>query len=208
MQFFTEGGVPLALGKLYTYEAGTSTPADTYTDATGTVVNANPIILSARGEAAVWLTNAATSSWGGAYKFVLTDSTNVQVWSADNIEGLLGASDIANNTSATKGSALVGYLPAGASAVGTNVQTKLRQTMSVDDFGAVGNGVTNDYQAIINAQSALVAAGGGTLLFTQGKTYSIGTVIPMKTGVTYKGGGRRGQAGGAAGDGGLRSGDR
>ena len=190
MQFFTEGGVPLAGGKLYTYEAGTATPADTYTDATGGVTNTNPVILNSRGEAAVWLTNAATSSWGGAYKFVLTDSTNVQVWSADNIEGLLGASDIANNTSATKGSALVGYLPAGASAVGTNVQTKLRQTMSVDDFGAVGNGVTNDYQAIINAQSALVAAGGGTLLFTQGKTYSIGTVIPMKTGVTYKGGGR------------------
>ena len=190
MQFFTEGGVPLAGGKLYTYEAGTATPADTYTDVTGAVTNTNPVILNSRGEAAVWLTNAATSSWGGAYKFVLTDSTNVQVWSADNIEGLLGASDIANNTSATKGSALVGYLPAGASAVGTNVQTKLRQTMSVDDFGAVGNGVTNDYQAIINAQSALVAAGGGTLLFTQGKTYSIGTVIPMKSGVTYKGGGR------------------
>ena len=190
MQFFTEGGVPLAGGKLYTYQAGSATPADTYTDATGTVPNANPVILNSRGEAAVWLTNAATSSWGGAYKFVLTDSTNVQVWSADNIEGLLGASDIANNTDATKGSALVGYLPAGASAVGTNVQTKLRQTMSVDDFGAVGNGSTNDYQAIINAQNALVAAGGGTLLFTQGKTYSIGTVIPMKTGVTYKGGGR------------------
>lgn len=190
MQFFTEGGVPLAGGKLYTYEAGTTTPADTYTDATGAIANTNPVILNSRGEAAVWLTNAATSSWGGAYKFVLTDSTNVQVWSADSIEGLLGASDIANNTSATKGSALVGYLPAGSSAVGTNVQTKLRQTMSVDDFGAVGNGSTNDYQAIINAQSALVAAGGGTLLFTQGKTYSIGTVIPMKTGVTYKGGGR------------------
>lgn len=190
MQFFTEGGVPLAGGKVYTYEAGTSTNAPTYTDATGTVANTNPVILNSRGEAAIWLTNYPTAPWTGSYKFVLTDSVNVQVWTADNLQGLLSAADIYNNTSASLGASLVGYLPAGFGAVGTNVQTKLRQTISVDDFGAVGNGSTNDQAAIVAAQTALVAAGGGTLLFTQSKTYLVASAIPMQAGVTYKGGGR------------------
>jgi hypothetical protein len=32
-------------GKIYTYEAGTSTPVTTYVDAAGVTANANPIIL-------------------------------------------------------------------------------------------------------------------------------------------------------------------
>jgi len=184
MQFFDITGVPLANGTLQTFAAGTSTPLPSYTDASATVANPVTITLNARGEAAVWLGPYS-------YKLVLKDAMGVLIWSSDNITTLAQfAADLANNTSASLGASLVGYFPAGASAVGTNVQTKLRQTMSVDDFGAVGDGSTNDYQAIIYAQTALVAAGGGTLLFTQGKTYSIGTVIPMRTGVTYKGGGR------------------
>ena len=83
----------------------------------------------------------------------------------------------------------ISYTPAGANAVTTTVQTKLRQTVSVDDF--VGPSVTTT-QSILNAQAALVAAGGGTLLFTQGTTYTITAAIPMQAGVTYKGGGRAG----------------
>lgn len=36
------------------------------------------------------------------------------------------------------------YLPAGTGAVATTVQTKLRESVSVKDFGAVGDGVAND----------------------------------------------------------------
>lgn len=81
----------------------------------------------------------------------------------------------------------VTYTPAGIGAVSTVVQTKLRQTVSVDDFS--GTGIT-DTQAINAAQTALVLAGGGTLLFTQGRTYTVTSAIPMQAGVTYKGGGR------------------
>jgi hypothetical protein len=40
------------------------------------------------------------------------------------------------------------YTPAGSGAVATNVQAKLRESVSVTDFGAVGDGVTDDTAAI------------------------------------------------------------
>ncbi len=46
------------------------------------------------------------------------------------------------------------------------------QTYLVDDFGAIGDGVTDDYIAIQNALYALRVT-GGTLEFTSGKTYII-----------------------------------
>ena len=49
---------------------------------------------------------------------------------------------------ASSGSSLVGYLPSGTGAVATTVQTKLRESVSVLDFGAVGDGVTDDTAAI------------------------------------------------------------
>jgi hypothetical protein len=43
------------------------------------------------------------------------------------------------------------YDPAGAGAVQTNVQEKLRESVSVKDFGAVGDGAADDSTAITNA---------------------------------------------------------
>ena len=51
-------GLPLFLGKLFTYAAGTTTLQATYTDSTQTTQNPNPVILNIRGEAFVWLNRA------------------------------------------------------------------------------------------------------------------------------------------------------
>lgn len=78
-QSFTDNnGVPLAGGFLYSYTAGTSTPQATFTDATGSVPNTNPIVLDAAGRANVWLGT-------GSYKFVLTDSQGNTIFTTDQV---------------------------------------------------------------------------------------------------------------------------
>lgn len=57
-------------------------------------------------------------------------------------------------------------------------------TANVFDFGATGNGVTNDASAIITALNSL--PNGGTLFFPKG-TYIIGQAIPIKKGIHYLG---------------------
>lgn len=78
-QFLDASGAPLVGGKVYTYAAGTTTPATTYTTSTGNVPNTNPVILDSRGEANIWYSN------GTSYKVVLTDSADATIWTVDNI---------------------------------------------------------------------------------------------------------------------------
>lgn len=80
-QFFDSNGDPLAGGLLYTYNAGTTTPVSTYTSRSGSAYNTNPIVLDSSGRtpAEIWLEG------GVLYKFVLKDSTFVQIGSYDNI---------------------------------------------------------------------------------------------------------------------------
>ena len=81
LQFFDSNGDPLVGGKLYSYAAGTTTPLATYTDSSGLTANTNPIILDSRGEANVWLASAS-------YKLALYTSTDVSIWTVDNISAI------------------------------------------------------------------------------------------------------------------------
>jgi hypothetical protein len=88
IKFTDATGTPLALGSLTVYEAGTTTPANTWQDRDLTTLNTNPIALDANGEALIWL------QFDHRYKFLLKDANGATVsgWPVDNI---LGGTDLA-----------------------------------------------------------------------------------------------------------------
>lgn len=79
MQFFGDDGLPLSLGKIYTYAKGTTNPLTTYVDSSATNPNANPIILDSNGRANVWLQQLP-------YSFVIYDSEDVLQGCSGDIE--------------------------------------------------------------------------------------------------------------------------
>jgi hypothetical protein len=84
--FLDVDGRPLNAGKLFTYQAGSTTPFATYTDVNGLIANTNPIILGTDGRppSEIWLQD------GYFYKFVLTDSSDVVIQTYDNLYGIIG----------------------------------------------------------------------------------------------------------------------
>lgn len=233
-QFFDNNGVILSGGKIYTYTAGTTTNATTYTSATGGTAHSNPIILDSAGRVPsgeIWLTD------GLQYKFVIKNSNDVLIGTYDNIVGINsnfvnfvadteiqtatagqtvftlttmeyqpgtnnltvyvdgvnqydGVSYAYVETDATTvtftaglhvgalvkfttvqtlsngvtDSSLVTYDPPFNDSVPTNVEDKLAQTVSVKDFGATGDGSTDDAASI----QAAIDSGASTIFFPSG----------------------------------------
>ena len=85
-QFFSNDGLPLAGGKLQTYQAGSTTPLATYTDSSGLIANTNPIILGTDGRppSTIWLLD------GFFYKFILSTASDVVIQTYDNLYGIIG----------------------------------------------------------------------------------------------------------------------
>lgn len=97
-QLFDNSGNMLSGGKLYTYEAGTTTPLATYTSSTGATPHTNPIILDSAGRVPggeIWLVYVSL------YKFVVKTSTDVLIATYDNIGGSFNASPIIANFTGT-----------------------------------------------------------------------------------------------------------
>lgn len=250
-QFFDNNGNVLSGGKLFTYAAGTTTPAVTYTSSLGNTPQPNPIVLDAAGRVPasgeIWLTD------GVIYKFVLQTSTNVLIATYDNITGInsnfvnftaeqeiqtatagqtvfnlstmqyqpgtnslsvyvdgvnqygpgaqyayvetdsdtvtfvsglhVGASVKFTTATQVTGNAtdasVVSYTPPFTGGVTTNVEDKLAQYVSVKDFGAVGDGVTDD-TAALNAAFAIPYT---NVLVTEG-TYVTSDIVFVAEGCT------------------------
>jgi len=80
-------GSPLALGQIYTYQTGTTTPLATYTDATGNSSNTNPVILDANGAASnatgqIWLATSPN------YDLVVKTATGTTLYTISNVTGM------------------------------------------------------------------------------------------------------------------------
>ena len=82
-QGFDNQGNVLAGGKLYTYQAGTTSPYATWSDFGLTIPNGNPIILNSAGRPSseIWFDSSS-------YKVVLTDTNNNIIGTWDNLVGM------------------------------------------------------------------------------------------------------------------------
>jgi hypothetical protein len=204
-KFFDNNGIPLASGKLFTYQAGTTTKLSTYTDQTGSTPNTNPVILNARGEAQIWVPPNV------AYKFVLaaatdTDPPTSPIWTVDQITNsqlitLYGGVDTggvnayvltftANFTSYTDG-IIIYWIPAN-----TNTGAS---TINVNGLGVI-NIVNPDGSAlsareiIANQPVQILIKGGAAQLITPAPvlnssfncTWNGFSVPPVSTSVSYR----------------------
>ena len=155
-QAFDSSGNPLSFGKLCTYAAGTLTPLATYATQAGDVPNAVELALDAAGRASVWLGPYA-------YRVILKSAAGVTITDDDNISPYPGEQ--------------VTFTASGSGAVTRSVQDKLRETVSVLDFGADPTGAAD---STAEFQAAIDSLGGnpGVIMVPPG-TYLINSTVTM-----------------------------
>ena len=185
-RFFDRCGKPLAGGKIYTYEANTTTPKVTYKDPYGLTPNTNPIILDAAGEADIYL--------DGTYRIRITDRNDVLVndvakigsWfsdslqdTLDNISGamddaikpMLQNLDDAINTAAAAGAGKNGW-DANLVAYGETTQKQINDGLdSVAAMLAIKN-PRNGQRVYVKSYHAGLKKGGGTFVYDSTKAAS------------------------------------
>jgi hypothetical protein len=90
---------------------------------------------------------------------------------------------------ASGGAALVGSIQSGTGAVAETAQTAMRRVMYPEQYGAVGDGSTNDATAMQNAITAAAAA-NAVLTLRPGKNYrcTTGLTIPANSTIDFQGG--------------------
>jgi len=119
-------------------------------------------------------------------KYLAFDSLGLPVVSSGTGSDSALRTDLANATAVSAGSRLSGFRQAGTGATARTVDDKLKDTVSVKDFGAVGDGVTNDTAAMAAAIAALPAT-GGSVYFPDG--IYLGTISIRRNNISLVGSG-------------------
>ena len=97
IQFFDNSGRPLAGGCVATYQAGTTTPLQTFKDSTGMVANQNPVMLDASGRAPIWINVNAIKYVVKAKSSACSLSSGTVLYTTDGVQdqGLRLRTDLA-----------------------------------------------------------------------------------------------------------------
>ena len=146
-QLFDTNGSPLDDGYVYIGTANANpetSPIAIYWDDAGTIPAAQPL-RTLNGYIVRSGTPARVYTAADDFSMTVKDRQGRVVFS------VLDATSDSNLTTAlasSSGSSLVGFLQAGTGAQLRTVQSKLRDVVSVKDFGAVGDGITDDTAAI------------------------------------------------------------
>lgn len=131
-------GITLPGAKLYFYATGTTTLQSVYTTSALSVAHTNPVVADAGGLFAPIFLDPTL-----VYRVILKTSADATIQDVDPVS--------------TTSSADIRFVALGTGVTSRTVQDKLRETVTVKDFGAVGDGVTNDRAAF--AAAALAARG-------------------------------------------------
>jgi len=163
--FLDVDGKPLENGYVYIGTAGldpVANPITAYWDAAATQVAAQPI-----------RTIGGYPSNAGVRSRLFVNAVDYSI-KVTNVNGTDTVPVALYNAEDAYAADII-FLQAGAGAVPRTVESKLRDTVSVKDFGAVGDGVTDDTIAIQAAIDAVNSAGGGKVVVPAG-IYIIGAV--------------------------------
>jgi hypothetical protein len=136
-QLFDNNGIPLAGGLIYSYLAGTNTPATTYTSSSGSIAQSNPIVLDSAGRVPsgeIWVTPDQL------YKYVVKTATGTLLNTYDNIPSITSIGDLT--------SPILTPLMFGAKGDGVTNDTTAMNAMFAAAAGRTIDGLAKSYKVV------------------------------------------------------------
>jgi hypothetical protein len=188
--FSDTSGNPLSGGKVYSYDAGTTTPRTTWQNPSKTLTHANPVVLDSNGRAEIWAE--------GNYKFEVRTATEVIIDTIDNVylnrDDLTGlhagtSTGAAGAYAITIAPPLLAYSAGQVVSFVANHTNTGNSTININGLGArtlVIQGLTQIFPGAIQAGGLYYVAINGTNAVLLNPNQSIQNYTPT---VTYQGGG-------------------